>query len=320
MIKNNKNLLVFFIIPIWIISLILLFPHPSSYWFSFWWMLPIALTIAITVNTVGISGSALFVPFFIIIFPVLSSPLTVGQSVTLSLITESFGLSSSALAFWWFGLIDRKIGFRTILIAIPCVILGAVISFFLSSNTLRIIVAISLIISLILLLNKKRRESKKECLECDLIGKHHKHKLSDNAVLTDKEGKTYKYCRYCGMKKRFIGYSLGGLFQGSSGFGIGELGILSMVLTNIPIRVAIGTSHLIVAFTAIIASIIHVVFSTNLNIAIPWHILIITVPSVILGGQIAPYVSSRIKTNVLEYFVIILFSIISLTLFWISIF
>lgn len=315
--KIIKNL-VFGIIPIWIIFLIIFFPHHASYWLSFWWMFPIALIIAITVNTVGISGSALFVPFFILIFPLLASPLTTGQSITLALITESFGLSSSALAFWWFGLIDKKMGFRTILIATPFVIIGSVVSFFISDTALRSVVAISLIIAVLLMLNKKRKESKIECLECDLIGKHHKHRLSDNVTLTDKIGKTYRYCRFCGMKRRILGYSLGGLFQGSSGFGIGELGILSMTLTDIPIRVAIGTSHLIVAFTAIVASAAHLIQSTNSNVTIPWNIVILTVPAVIMGGQIAPYVSSQIKSNILEKFIIILFSVISLTLLWIS--
>lgn len=206
------------------------------------------------------------------------------------------------------------------MVAIPFVIAGSIISFYLSDNILRLLVAFSLIIAVSLMLNKKRRESKEKCIKNKTIGKHHNHKFADNGTLTDKNGKTYMYCRFCGMKKRMFGYALGGLFQGSSGFGIGELGILSMALTNIPIRVAIGTSHMIVASTAIIASILHVTQSVNSDLVILWNIFIATVPAVLIGGQIAPYISSKLKISFLEYFIAFLFIIISLSLVWISVF
>jgi len=70
-------------------------------------MFPIAFIIAVTVNTVGISGAALFVSFFVVIFPLLSNPIGPEQSVRIGLITESSRLSSSALAFLRYGL-DKK--------------------------------------------------------------------------------------------------------------------------------------------------------------------------------------------------------------------
>ena len=114
------------------------------------------------------------------------------------------------------------------------------------------------------------------------------------------------------------GYGVGAIFQGAAGFGIGEIGILSMVFTKIPIRVAVGTSHMIVASTAIIASITHVLRSTVSDISTPWNILIMTVPAVLIGRQVVPYVSSRLKTSILENSIAILFIILSLALFWIS--
>ena len=75
---------------------------------------------------------------------------------------------------------------------------------------------------------------------------------------------------------------------------------------------------MIVASTAIIASITHVLQSAASNISTPWNILIMTIPAVIIGGQVAPYISSRLKTSILEYFVAILFIVLSLALFWIS--
>jgi hypothetical protein len=124
------------------------------------------------------------------------------------------------------------------------------------------------------------KKSKIAFITSDVIGEHEEG--HDNATLTDRDGKTYKYCR-TGYRKRFFGYGFGGVFQGLAGFGIGELGIVSMVITKIPVRVAIGTSHLIVALTAIVASLTHISQSLARNIETPWNIVFMTVPAVIIG-------------------------------------
>ncbi|SEH58987.1 hypothetical protein SAMN05192561_11013 [Halopenitus malekzadehii] len=71
-----------------------------SYWLEYWWLFFAFLVGATIVNTVGISGSALFVPFLIFLFPLIAGEtLTPETLVKVGLISESFGLSSSALAF-----------------------------------------------------------------------------------------------------------------------------------------------------------------------------------------------------------------------------
>lgn len=311
---NNENFFVFGIIPIFWSILFVYVNETANYWLEFWWMFPIAFIIAVIVNTVGISGAALFVPFFVVIFPFLSTPIGPEQSVKVGLITESFGLSSSALAFLRYGLVDRKIGILTVAGAAPFVIGGAFLSFYIPKILLQYIIAFALMISVYLLLNEKRRKSKHECILKDVID-YHIEGHHDNATLVDMDGKTYYYCRR-GYGKRFLGYGAGGLFQGLAGFGIGELGIISMVLTNIPIRVAIGTSHLIVALTAVIASSTHVLQSLTRNIETPWNIVFVTVPAVITGGQVAPYVSAKLRTSVLENFVAVLFSVLVIALIY----
>ena len=50
---------------IFIGTLYVLVPQDIAYWTQYWWMFPVAFVIALIVNTAGISGAALFVPFFI---------------------------------------------------------------------------------------------------------------------------------------------------------------------------------------------------------------------------------------------------------------
>ncbi|RMD67318.1 sulfite exporter TauE/SafE family protein [Candidatus Pacearchaeota archaeon] len=300
---------------LWEVLILSIVDKGASYWLQFWWMFPIALAIATIVNTVGISGAALFVPFFVLIFPLLAGqPLAGEQSVKLGLITESFGLSSSALAFLRYGLIDKKLGVKAVLVAVPFVIAGAVLSFFLPQYAFYFIIAFALLFSVYLMLSTERKLSKEECIKKMSVGKHHTHPNAENVTLKDRDGKEYKYCRACGVKPRSVGYGVGGFFQGVGGFGIGELGIVSMLLTKIPIRVAIGTSHMVVAMTAIVASLTHIITSNLESVPTAWNILAMTVPAVLAGGQIAPYLAARFKTDALEHFVAGLFIILAVAL------
>ena len=285
-----------------------------QYWFIYWWMFPVAFIIAITVNTLGVSGAALFVPFFILIFPFFATSLTTTQSVQLGLITESFGLSSSALAFIAFGLVDKKLAILSFIGALPFVISGALLTVFIPKAVLLSMIAILLIVSVLLIRYKKNIESTRV-----LETKKHTINLSTSEGLPisiqSQDGKKYTYCRTSrGYKKRFFGYGIGGFFQGAAGFGIGEMGIISMILSRIPTRVAIGTSHLVVASTAIIASSIHLFVTNGVATTIPWNLPFMTVPAVVIGGQLAPFVAAKLPTKLLEQFISLLFIGIAIAL------
>jgi len=81
------------------------------------------------------------------------------------------------------------------------------------------------------------------------------------------------------------------------------------------------TDHecIIVASTAILAFFTHLSQSLAYNIEIPWNILFMTVPAVIIGGQIAPYIAAKLKTSVLEYFVSGLFLVLAISLIYLGV-
>ncbi len=315
---RNQRIFVFALVPVFWAALIWAQGRSIEFWLEFWWMFPIAFLIALTVNTVGISGAALFVPFFVLIFPLLAQELTALQSVKLGLVTESFGLSSSALAFLAFGLVDRKIALAAILGALPFVLVGAALSTYLPESILFIMIAGLLITSVILVnfekhLHKKRRDEHEQ----DVVDLRVPE--GEQVELVSHAGKTYRYCRTkSGFRTRLAGYSTGGFFQGAAGFGIGEMGIVAMILSGLPTRVAIGTRHLVVASTAIFASVIHVVYAGAGSAPIPWNIPFVTVPAVILGGQAAPYMAAKLPTVLLERFISVLFIAIAISLLYLA--
>ena len=326
---------------IFIVGVVFGAPTPADagmgYWLKYWWLFPFFLLGATIVNTVGISGSALFVPFLIFVFPVLAYPLESETLVKIGLISESFGLSSSAVAFIQYGLVDRRLAATLVIGALPFVIGGALLSFIIPDPLFHALLGVALITAAYLMFTADLSHEEPDGgdgddsdagSDADLPNDHGKPGsagvgVDEEGTVTrvDREGATYTYT-WSGYLERFANYSIGGMFQGLAGFGIGELGIISMLRTEMPVRVAIGTNHIVVATTAIIASLVHVFGGGlvpgghSLSLAsTPWNMVVFTVPATVIGGQVAPYVSNALDTTTIKNGVGIIFSVISIALF-----
>ncbi|WP_135305381.1 sulfite exporter TauE/SafE family protein [Haloarcula amylovorans] len=312
----------------------------TSYWLEYWWLFLAFIVGATIVNTVGISGSALFVPFLIFIFPLFAFELEPEQLVKIGLISESFGLSSSSLAFIQYGLVDRRLALSLVGGAIPFVIAGALLSFIIPAPVFHALLGIALLAASYLLFKANLDHEEPDASgdeagvsadggtddrlpdDDDKLGPAGVEKDDSGAVTrVDRDGNDYGYS-HGGYLERFVNYSIGGIFQGLAGFGIGELGIISMLRTNVPVRVAIGTNHIIVATTAILASLVHVFGGGlvpgghSINLASThWNMVIWTAPAAATGGQIAPYVSAALDTEIIKKGVGGLFGIIAVALF-----
>jgi uncharacterized membrane protein YfcA len=313
----------------------------TGYWFEYWWLCIAFVTGATIVNTVGISGSALFVPFLIFIFPVLAGEtLTPETLVKVGLISESFGLSSSALAFIQYGLVDRRLALSLVFGSVPFVVAGALLSFVIPEPLFHALLGIALLAASYLLFKADLgHEEPGEAGDSDhdvstdggdttlpddanKLGPAGVETADDGAVTrVDRDGNDYGYTRG-GYLERFANYSIGGVFQGLAGFGVGELGIISMLRTDVPVRVAIGTNHIVVALTAVLASLVHVFGgglvpgAHSIDLAsTPWNMVVWTVPATVTGGQIAPYVSTALDTGTIKKFVGGLFAVIAAALF-----
>lgn len=330
-----------FLAPVLFVSGVYLFAPTGDvsggYWFEYWWLSVFFLMGATIVNTVGISGSALFVPFLIFIFPLLAFPLEPETIVKVGLISESFGLSSSSIAFIQYGLVDRRLALTIVGGSVPFVVGGALLSFIIPEPLFHLALGGALLAASYLLFRadlgheEPSSESDPEPAtdggspelpnDDDKLGPAGVETDADgNVTRVDREGDNYRYTRG-GYIERFANYAVGGTFQGLAGFGSGELGIISQLRTEVPVRVAIGTNHIIVATTAILASLVHVfgggfVGGHSLSLAsTPWNIVVWTVPATVTGGQIAPYVSNALDTGTIKKGVGGLFAVIAVALF-----
>ena len=346
-----QHVFVFVAPALFIAGVYLAAPTPTTggdYWFRYWWLFPFFLLGATIVNTVGISGAALFVPYLIFVFPVLvgylapdtlvTVPLTPETIVKVGLISESFGLSSSAIAFIQYGLVDRRLALTLVGGSIPFVVGGALLSFIIPEPIFHALLGLALVTASFLMFKADLSHEEPGAAEAEETAAtdggeslpDDDNKLGPAGVSTDgegvvtrvdRDGSDYSYTRG-GYLERFANYSIGGVFQGLAGFGIGELGIISMLRTSVPVRVAIGTNHIVVASTAVLASLVHV-FGGGLVpgghaidlASTPWNMVVWTVPATVTGGQIAPYVAATLDTEIIKKGVGILFAIIAIALF-----
>jgi len=92
-----------------------------------------------------------------------------------------------------------------------------------------------------------------------------------------------------------------------------------MILSGIPAKIAVGSNHLIVAITVVIASAAYLIRNVGVDVFhVPWNVVVMTVPAVIIGGQLAPIVAVRLDTRVLEKVLMILFIVLANALVYIG--
>jgi uncharacterized membrane protein YfcA len=232
----------------------------------------------------------IFVPFFSIVFPLLGHRLEPVQAVEVGLLTEIFGFMSSTSAFWRAGLIDFRISGFALLFAVPTAVLGGYSAHLLPGYWLLVIVGVGLMLFAFLLIR-------------EVAGNDTSGAAADGGVPlqvhTDREGRTYRYHRQNDVW-RAAAAATGGVFQGLVGFSAGEMSTVEQVLRGIPVRLAAGNAHLIIAAASISAAATHLSIDANHGVNIPWNILAATIPAVLIGGQIASIVAGRMPQATLR--------------------
>lgn len=268
-----------------------------SYWLEFWWMSPIALAICVTANTLGVSGAALFLPFYTLIFPLLGHHLEPVQAVEVGIMTEIFGFMSSTTAFWRAGLIDFRIAGFAVMFAAPMAVLGGYASHFVPAHWMLAIIGMGLLgLSGLLFRKGGQSHAPGSQLFGMVMTEQEASRTSGFKRHVDSEGRIYRY-RVLNDLWRGAAASIGGLFHGLVGFSAGEVSTVEQVYRGMPVRVASGNSHLIIASASIAAAFTHLGVSAVQGSIVPWNILAITIPTVLVGGQLAALVAGRVPQH-----------------------
>ncbi len=275
---------------------------PLEYWFMF----PISVVIATIAMASGVEGATFFTPLFILALK-LPPEIAIGTG----LITEVFGFGSGLYAYARKKLIDYRLGMHLLAVTVPMALIGTWVGGFASPDVLKAILGLGLLaISYTFL--RAPKPAKLAQLDGDISGDNPPEKAQ--TCLVTREGEEIHYT-VCNRTEGSIFAGLGGLFIGMISTGQGELnGYFLLQRCRVPSRVAVGTSVLVVAVTALVASASHFIKFIQTGgetLHTVMGLVIFTVPGVIVGGQLGSLVSSRISQHTLERSLAILFILVA---------
>ncbi len=260
---------------------------------QYWYLFPAAIVIASIANGAGVGGATFFSPLFLLVLR-LQPQVAIGTA----LITEVFGFASGVVAHARMRAIDWKMALLLLTTAVPAAIVGSLVGGRVPGVTLKLLLGIGLIgVALAFIF-------------------HHDPATEDVAIargegvvepamrrsVTTRDGKVYEY-RVCRRGEGRLFAGIGGLFVGLISTGLGEADAYVLVKRcRVPTRISVATGVVVVAVTALAASVTHLIdfvqeggdaLETIRNIAI------FTVPGVIIGGQLGPQVVKRLPERTL---------------------
>ena len=279
-----------------------------EYIFEFWWMLPIAFCIGLIATSSSVEGAVFFTPIFILVFPLVAGVKIVPiEAIFLALSIELFGFGSAMLGYLRRKLVDLSIVKKVLPVSVPVGMGFGFLAHRVPSHiTLGFLGGLMVVLSGLMLYSY-------------IAGGIHGEDGEEREgppTRVDSLGRKYWYTYEHGP----IGVSwsgLGGILVGLTGIGIGELTTTTLILRNkLPVRVAVGTGIMIVFFTAFMATLVHayVFYSGELNVH--WNILFMTIPAVACGGQISPFINSRVDGEKMKAFLSLIFIIVGGLLIW----
>ena len=289
-------------------------------WTQYWFMFPVAMCVATCAMLSGIGGAAIFIPIFVIIFPLLGPeyPLATSAAIGSALMTEVFGFSSGFIGYYRKRLIDFKSAIPFICVSVPVAIIGALLFSVLQKQEVLLkgaYAVLMLVLCPVILRHTPPKDMLSDSADNDAI-----NAKAEVREITGLDGQTYKFRKpRQGATGKFF-TSIGSFLTGFLGVGVGEVILPQLIKRNrVPVAVAAATSVFTVIVTIASASFtqISALIDAGGLSAVPWNLVCYTIPAVIIGGQIGPLLQGRIAQRKLEKAIAILFGIIGLTMGWI---
>ncbi len=249
-------------------------------WIQYWFMFPVAIMVSTCAMMSGIGGAALFIPIYVLIFPLLGPEYpfeTTVLAVIVSLITMSFSFASGVSVYAAKRLIDYKLALGFLMISIPTALIASLLA---PSLDDRIILTLYALLVLGVAASLYRPKPATETMPM--------------------------------RKSKWIMTSIGGFTTGSASVGIGEVVMPQLISRRVNSAVAAGTSVFVVFLTVLASSLtLGFQLSQRTDVAIPWNLICYTVPGVLIGSQIGPRLQGLIPKRTFELAIAALFIVIA---------
>ena len=273
--------------------------------FDNWFMFPISIVIATIAMASGVGGATFFAPILL-----LGLGLSPEVAIGVGLITEVFGFTSGLVAYLRRKLVDFRLARSMLIFSMPMAILGAVAANFVDPNILKGVLGVGLLAVAYSLLRAPKPASQEEPEHQPVTDS----KTSATTCITSADGEKFCYT-VCDRWLGRIVATVGGFFTGMISTGLGELNSYYLLQRcKIPSKVAVATSVFAVAFTAMAAATSHLINFVSAGgdtLGTVLSLVVFTAPGVVIGGQIGPYVATKISQHALEKTLGVLFILVA---------
>lgn len=261
--------------------------------FEFWYMLPVGIVVTTVGIASGVGGATFYAPLFI-----LGLGLPPRPAIASGLVVEVVGFSSGVYAYMRRQLIDYGIGQAMLVATVPAALAGAALSHYVQAALLKLVLGMGLLGVAVSFLRAPDSEMAKRLN--DLA--HESPEAAETCLTTARDEKIcYTVCNR--MEGRLIS-GLGGFFMGLVSSGLGELnGYFLLQRCRVPSSVSVATTVFVVAVTALVASVTHIVQVAQAglyDLATIGNLLLFTLPGVAIGAQLAPLLADRVPERVME--------------------
>lgn len=231
--------------------------------FEYWYMFPISVVIAILANSSGFSGGVLFQPIYNLFMNI-----PIQNAVATGIATETVGMTSGAIRYLWYKMVELPVGFTMIMLTIPGVVLGNYALMVVNGNILKIVLGFIILFIATMQLFSAIQE-----------------KFGTRENIPVEEIYNFMWIP-----------PIGGFFSATTGTGICELSqpVLERGM-KVKTKRANATAILIEATADWVITIL------NLHAGlIMWELWIFTGTGVIVGGQIGPYLSRYLPDRLIK--------------------
>ena len=248
-------------------------------------------------SIVGLGGGILIIPASIFILGFDSK-----SAIFISLFSMMGLTISASTTYIRYNYVNYRLALLYNIWDTPGVILGGIIMLYASKNIMAGICGIAIITLSILLF---RKSTSRYCtfrihyLQETNNGSHGSSSSHNKEEQKNNVNKSKKNHSIFGLNIYIVSISSfsGGLITGFVGLGGGTTDTTSMLLLGVEPKIAAATSEFMMAFTALIGVITHVVLGTY-NYSWWWPIYMSI--GTIIGGQIGPFLSKKLKSSIVR--------------------
>jgi uncharacterized protein len=250
---------------------------------AIWWVFPVAVGVASLALSTGISGALFFAPFFLLVVG-----LDPAQAIGAGLMTELFGTSFATYNYARQGVIDLAFAKAMLIVTVPLGMVGAALALIIDAGALQLIFGGTMVLLALVVLRSSLRMQQGGAASLAAAG-------APITVIRARDGQEYTYA--IGDKR--VGLSLcaiGAVLTGLMSAGLPEINTTQLMARyRLPPRVAVATSIMVLTVTVFFAVGIHAIAGEP-----AWHVVVWSIPGVILGAQIGPRLQRIVPPRLAE--------------------